>query len=437
MPARDDNTVRIAILLDDLSGGGVERSMLTLAGGFRRRGHTVDLILARRAGPLESEVPANMRVLVLPENADLGVRLAIARADPGGIGVLARPLLLARRKRLGRMPARLPSLVAYLRRERPDVLLAAKLRPNLAAVWARRLARVPTRVVLTERTSPSEHFPMGRNKGRNQDVRHLMHRTYPQADAIVTVSRDLADDLARFADLPRASIQPIYNPVVDSRLEEAARETPDHPWLAEGEPPVILAVGRIEPRKGFTTLLRAFAQVRERRPVRLVILGGMKNEAGGHEQALLDLARQFGIEADLSLPGFRLNPFAYMARAAVFVLPSEYEGLPGVLIQALACGCPVVSTDCPTGPREILEGGRYGPLVPVGDHRAMADAIAATLDDPLPPDLLRERGREFGVDASTDAYLALFDELRGEARSSSEARDVERPVDSPHAEFSA
>ncbi len=410
--------MRIAILLDDLSGGGVERTMLTLADGFVKHGHAVDVVLGRRTGPLEGELPAGARVVVLDARPGWLARLAILRADPGGLGVLARPVLLARQKRLGRMLPRLPSLVAYLRRDRPDMLVSAKFRPNLCAVWACARAAGPTRLVLTERTSPTEHFATEQPHARHRVVAALMNRYYPRADRIVTVGRDLADDLARFASLPRERIQAIHNPVVDERIDTAAREPPDHPWLAPGEPPVVLGVGRIEGRKGFATLLRAFALVRAHRPARLVILGKAKERdskpsAAGtrHEQELAALARELGIAEDVSFPGFKPNPYAYMARAAVFVLASDYEGLPGVLIQAMACGCPVVSTDCPTGPREILRGGWFGPLVPVGDHARMADAITHMLDTPTPASQLRARAWQFSVDAAVETYLTLFSGL--------------------------
>ena len=405
--------MRIAILLDDLSGGGVERTMLTLAEGFLKHGHAVDLVLGHRTGPLEGELPASARVVVLDAQPGFIARLAIVRADPGGLGVLAGPVLFARQKRLGRMLPRLPRLVAYLRRNRPDVLVSAKFRPNLCAVWARDLASVPTRLVLTERTSPSEHFPTGQSHARHRAVPALMNRYYSRADQIVTVGRDLADDLARFANLRRERIFAICNPVVDERVDAAAREQPDHPWLATGAPPVVLGVGRIEPRKGFATLLHAFALVRAHRAARLVILGETKKSAAGrrHEQELAALARELGIAEQVSFPGFKQNPYAYMARAATFVLASDYEGLPGVLIQAMACGCPVVSTDCPTGPREILEDGRYGPLVPVGDHVRMAEAIVRMLDAPTPSAELRVRAWQFSVDVAVEAYLTLFRDL--------------------------
>jgi glycosyltransferase involved in cell wall biosynthesis len=237
-----------------------------------------------------------------------------------------------------------------------------------------------------------------------------MHRYYPRADQIVTVSRDLARDLSRFADIDPARIEAIHNPVVDDRIAAAMAEVPDHPWMQPGGVPVVLGVGRLERRKGFATLIRAFALARKQRPLRLVILGGGKSAKGeaADRGALEAVIRDLGIEADVSLPGFRQNPYAYMARAAAFVLASEYEGLPGVLIQAMACGCPVVSTDCPTGPREILDGGRFGPLVAVGDHQAMAQALSRVLDDPLPKAVLQGRAREFSVEAAVENYLALF-----------------------------
>lgn len=402
--------MNIAILLNDLSGGGVERTMLNLAGGFLARAHEVDLVLARYGGPLASEVPSGARIAVPDARGGAVTRLAIARADPAGFGLLARPVLLARRKRQGEMVPRLLGLVSYLRRERPDVLVSAKYRPNLCAVWARQLADVSTRLVLTERTSPSRHFATTRAGTRHRAVPLLMHRYYPQADQIVTVSEDLADDLAAFARIPRERILPIHNPVVDDRLLRAAADPPDHPWLRTTDVPVVLGVGRLEPRKGFATLIRAFAEVRRQRPIRLMILGdsGLGKADGAGRTKLHALAQDLGVGDDVALPGFRLNPYAYMARASAFVLASDYEGLPGVLIQAMACGCPVVSTDCPTGPREILEDGRLGPLVPVGDEKAMAEAIIRVLDAPAPQDALKRRAQDFSVGAAVDNYLSMF-----------------------------
>src|SRR5690606_29880659 len=157
-----------------------------------------------------------------------------------------------------------------------------------------------------------------------------------------------------------------------AELDELAKADPGHRWFAAGQPPVVLGVGSLTPRKDFATLVEAFAELRRRRPARLIVLGE------GPERARLErLVDDLGLSDDVDLPAFTRNPFAYMSRAAVYVLSSNLEGLPGSLIQALACGCPSVATDCPSGPREILQDGRVGPLVDVGDAGAMAAAIAA------------------------------------------------------------
>lgn len=220
----------------------------------------------------------------------------------------------------------------------------------------------------------------------------------------MTVSNGVAQDLARRADLPQNRIVTIYNPVVNQEIFELKTRQPvDHPWYAPGEPPLVLSVGRLNLSKDYSTLLKAFANLRSKRPARLMILG-----EGELRTELECLADTLGIAGDVALPGWTSNPFAHMARASLFVLSSAFEGLPTVLVEALACGCPVVSTDCPSGPAEILDGGRYGRLSPVGDAAALADAMAATLDSPLPPDVLRKRADVFSVDAAIDRYLQLI-----------------------------
>jgi len=213
----------------------------------------------------------------------------------------------------------------------------------------------------------------------------------------------VADDLALTTGLPRAGITTIYNPVVSVTLQEQARAPLVHPWFAPGNPPVVLGAGRLEAQKDFPTLLKALARVLAVREVRLMLLGE------GKDRPLLEaLARDLGIAEHVELPGFVGNPFAYMARAAVFVLSSTYEGLPGVLIQAMACGCPVVSTDCPSGPAEILDGGVYGPLIPVGDVGVLTQAILAQLDAPPDRERLRARAALFSVEHAVDQYLHVL-----------------------------
>jgi glycosyltransferase involved in cell wall biosynthesis len=343
-------------------------------------------------------------VVTLARESTLAARVRVAAIDPRGLAVLARPALLAWRP--APVQPYVASLARYLARTRPDVLLAAKTPTNLLALWARRASRTPTRLIVSERSQLSDTIARDR-KWRWRHIAPLVGHAYADADAIVCVSDGVADDLARTARLPRARIRTIYNPIVTPALAAAAAEPAPHPWLTEpGAAPVIVGAGRLNAQKNFPLLLRAFAELRAARPARLLILGE------GRERAQLEaLVQALGIGADVAFTGYLRNPYAVFARAALFVLSSDLEGLPAVLIEALACGCPVVSTDCPSGPAEILEGGRYGLLVPVGDLSALVHAMARTLDAPPPAEALRLRGMHFTVERSARQYLDLVESL--------------------------
>jgi glycosyltransferase involved in cell wall biosynthesis len=396
---------RIALFVHGLHGGGAERVVLDLADLFRRAGHHAEVVVGIHVGAYSDDVPEGLQVRrVDPLRVRAVARWHALRADPAGFVQLARPVLFP--AGTSKTVADLPGLVGYLRRERPDALLSVLSYGNLVALWARRLAGVPTRVVVSERNTLSQSCiatKQRKRRWRNRYLPALIARTYPFADAITTVSDGVADDLAATTGLPRERLVTVYNPVVTDRLIERVGEPLEHPWFQPGEPPVVLAVGRLRPQKDFETLLSAFARLRERRTARLVVLG-----EGPERAALQARARALGFAADFELPGFVRNPFAYMARAQVFALSSRFEGLPGTLIQAMACGCPVVSTDCPSGPREILEGGRHGELIPVGDPVALAAAIERTLVSPVAPEQLRARAAAFSAERIARAYLDLL-----------------------------
>jgi glycosyltransferase involved in cell wall biosynthesis len=273
---------------------------------------------------------------------------------------------------------------------------------NLIALWAARLARRRTPVMVTVHNTMSQSAPAaGGIAGRLSS--RMLRTFYPWARTVVAVSRGAADDLVRTTGLPPEKVEVIYNPVITPELLALARESPDHPWFGPGEPPVVLGVGRLTRQKDFPMLIRAFAEVRRRRPARLIILGQGEDRA-----ALEALLEELGVAADVALPGFRENAMAYMSRSALFVLSSAWEGLPTVLIEALAAGTRVVSTDCPSGPREILGDGALGQLVPVGDVRAMAAAIGDALDRPARP-VPEGALRRFTRDAAVDHYLQLME----------------------------
>jgi glycosyltransferase involved in cell wall biosynthesis len=358
---------RLAFFLPGLYDGGAERIMLNLADGVASRGYPVDLVLARAEGPFMEEIPDSVRLIDL---------------------------------KASRVLTSTPALARYLRQERPIALLSI-LYANIVALWARRFAGIPVRVILGEHNTLSSV-----SKGEDDPRMHFFPRLakwfYPWADGIIAVSGGVADDLAQLIKIPRERIQVIYNPIVTPELFDKSKALLVHPWFKSGEPPVLLAVGRLTVQKAFDVLIRAFAQVRKDHQVRLLILGE------GEERTALDtMIREYDMEEDISMPGFILNPYPYMAHAAAFVLSSRWEGLPTVLVEAMALGAPIISTDCPSGPREILLDGKYGQLVPVDDPFALAAAIVKSLqtNELRPP---QESWKAFELECVVDQYIHIL-----------------------------
>jgi len=361
---------RVALFLPSLRGGGAERVMVNLARGFSDRGFDVDLVLAGAGGRYLAQVPPGVRVVNLHAS---------------------------------RVLASLPGLVRYLRRERPRVLFSALDHANVVALWASKLAAVPCRVVVSVHSTIS-YAARTASTARARLMPYLVRRFYPWADAIIAVSQGVAEDLARITGLPRERIQAIYNPIVAVEIMEKAAEPLEHAWFQPGQAPVILSVGRLVPAKDYPTLIRAFAVVRAQYPVRLMVLGE------GDERANLELlVDELGLTDDVSLPGFVDNPYKFMARAAVFVLSSRREGFGNVLAEAMTVGTPVVSTDCPSGPAEILESGKWGRLVRVGDPQMLADALLDALAQRHDPAALRVRALAFRLESVIGKFLEVLD----------------------------
>lgn len=363
-----DSSTQLAVFLPGLYAGGAERTMLKLANGMAGLGYKVDLVLSCLEGPHLPEISKSVRLINLNSR---------------------------------RVLESLPALTRYLNRERPEALLSG-LFTNIIALWAKRLARTSIRVVVSERNMLSCQTNHYASDMRMWLMPHLIGYFYPWADNIIAVSKSVADDLTQVTKIPSERIQVIYNPVVTPELKTMAAEPLNHPWFNPGEPPVILSAGRLTAQKDYPTLIKAFARVRETRPVRLLILG-----EGEERTAIEKLVRQLELDQDICLPGFIPNPFPYMRRASVFVLSSRWEGLPGVLIEALYCEIPIISTDCPGGSKEVLAGGRFGRLVPVGDVSALAGAIEETLDNkPSPPS--KECWRPFELEYIIDQYSKVL-----------------------------
>jgi glycosyltransferase involved in cell wall biosynthesis len=360
----------IALFTRDLAGGGVGRVIVNLSKGFAERGHAVDVVLARRRGPYLAQLAPGIRVI------DFGV---------------SRTLWCV------------PGLARYLRRERPRALIACTEGANVVALWAKRLAGGVPRVLISTHTNVSENARQAR-QARGRWLPYFVHGFYHWADEVVAVSEGVAADLAETAGLDRRRIRVIYNPVDTSSIMECARETLAHPWFDRDQPPVILSMGRLTRQKDYPTLIRAFAAVRTRRPARLMILG--EGEEGARLEAL---ARELGCMADVCMPGFVTNPYPFIAAARAFVLSSAWEGFGNVLIEALAVGTPVIATDCPWGPAEVLEHGRHGRLVPVGDVDALAQAIEDVLEAPPAAQVGPARATQFAIDRIAAEYLRAID----------------------------
>jgi glycosyltransferase involved in cell wall biosynthesis len=279
--------------------------------------------------------------------------------------------------------------------------MLSTLYANIIAVWARFITGLPQCVVLNEQNTLSS-VSNGENDLRWKLYPELAQWFYPWADVVTAVSEGVAVDLVKAAKLSPRHVQVIYNPIVTSDLQKKSESLLDHPWFRPGEPPVVLGVGRLTGQKAFTVLIEAFAKVRKTQLARLLILGE------GEERPMLEnLIRQLGLEQDVNLPGFVSNPYPYMAHAALFVLSSRWEGLPTVLVEAMSLRTPVIATDCPSGPREILKDGLYGQLVPMDDPCSLALAIQNSLANHVNCSL-DESWKPYELDFVTDQYLSIL-----------------------------
>ena len=390
----------LALFIPSLAGGGVAKFILNLAKSFVSRGHKIDLLLCRVTGPYLDQIPTGVTIVQLKASSGWRGRSSVLAADYKALGLLLLPILLPYK---APKPVNfLPDLVRYLQCERPDALFSAKTPCNLVALWAKRLAGGSTRIVVSERSSLSP-IVQRKKEWRWRFVPPVIGRVYPWADGIVSVSDGVGDDVASVTGLLRERITTIYNPIMAHEILEKSHGPLDHPWFVPNATPIILGVGRLVPQKDFPCLLRTFRHVRSVRSAKLVILG-----EGRLRGELETLAKTLGIAQDVSMPGFIQNPYVFMARASVLALSSAWEGFGNVIGEALACGCPVVSTDCPSGPAEVLKNGAVGTLVPVGNDKALAEAILAVLDKPPDRASLHARASEFDPDIISETYLKIL-----------------------------
>jgi glycosyltransferase involved in cell wall biosynthesis len=361
-------SARIALLLQHLGDGGVERCFLNLARGFAERGIGADLYLHRIAAEGLLETSPGAALVRLP----------------------------------GRSPAqRREELASSLSARGASVVLTAKEEDFRLISDTRRQMIDPPESVMVASLDYTGQL-LGRRAGpwRRWQRYRQVRRLFGPADRVFCVSEGVAQDMAQILQRPLSELPVLPNPVVTPELERLSHIPLDHRWLLADQPPLVLGVGRLSRIKNFPLLLRAFAKARREQAMHLMILG-----EGKQRPELLRLAHQLGIAEDVELPGFQANPYPYMRGADLFALSSSWEGFGNVLVEAMACGTPVASTDCPSGPSQILQGGRYGALVPVDNDDALARAILTSLRNPPPAPLLAEAIQPYTLHNSVSAYL--------------------------------
>lgn len=335
------------------------------------------------------------------DEMDFNIHFAVDR-DSGSFAQSLNPDIGIFQLRTTHRISGIPGFSRYVLRYRPEVIMTVIPRHTALALRVRHLSKVPARIYPSIHNSYGEKFK-DLSPAKFSSRLKSIKKYYPLADGIVAVSEGVKASFCSLTGISPQSVVTIYNPVVDENLTERASAPLDHRWFRPDQPPVIIGAGRLEKHKNFPLLIKSFEIARKGTECRLMILGD-----GGELENLRTLAERSPFSGDISLMGYQKNPYAFMKRASLFVLSSSWEGLPTVLIEAMATGTPVVSTDCPSGPREILMDGEYGSLVPLNSPAELGDAILRTLQDPLSPEILQKRASQFSVRSSVDKYLRFF-----------------------------
>jgi len=351
-----------------LGSGGIAHNTIRLTRELIQRGYDVDLVLTTKGGKYVSRLPDGLNV----------INLDSIRQATGILG-----------------------LIRYLRHVKPKALISARDSSNIICILAKRLANSETRLIISVRTHMSIHYSKVKSL-KKKLIPYLAKITYPFTDELVTVSEGVAKNLSEVVNYPQKDINVIYNPIVDENLVKKSEETVQEKWF-DLDTPLIINVGRLREQKDYPTMFKAFKNLLYDMDARLVILGD-----GKQKDRLKQMSKKLGINQKVKFLGFVDNPYKYLSKADLFVLSSRWEGFGNVVVEALAVGTPVVSTDCPSGPAEILDYGNYGKLVPVGDYEALSNSIKKSLTKSHDESRLKKRAQEFSVEKCADKYLSLI-----------------------------
>ncbi len=375
----------IAIFIPSLGGGGAEKAMVNLMAESAKRGTFIDLITIDPEEKYINFLPQEIHWKVLQPQF-----------------FMHSPLLQSRFLKNLKYITVLPMLVKYIKKRNIHILLTTLHIPNIIGLIIKKyFVKDIISIVRMANT-----FSVQSSKSKNWQIRlatNIQRPLLPIVDAIIANSKGSAENIKLHLPTVSNLVHVIYNPVTSPNITIQAEKPINHPWIGPPNFKIILSVNRLHPQKDLSTLLRAFAEVMKLEPSRLIILG-----QGPEENKLKKIADKLGIRNTIDFVGFQQNPFSWMDKADVFVLSSLFEGCPNTLIEAMACGTPVVSTDCQSGPREILKDGRLGRLVPVGNYKELASAILETFNNPVSSKILKERAQDFSVKLSVDRYLSLF-----------------------------
>ena len=374
------NKIKITFFLPNLEGGGAEKTVVRLLKGLNKEVFQLSLLLGKKKGPLLEEVP---KEVIVEELNVSNIRYAFFK------------------------------LINYFKKNKPAIFISFLSHANVISILSKIFSREKTKIIVSERTTftltPEITKTLQNKILASLFLKPLVKFTYPLADAIVCVSKGVAKDLSNFLGSDR-KIKVIYNPIVSDELFSLAKEPVNHPWFIEKKIPIILAVGRLTKAKDYPTLLKAFALISQKKKCRLVILG-----EGEERKNLEQLISNLNISKNVALLGFQKNPYKYMQKSSVFVLSSKREGFPNVLVEAMACGLPVISTDCQSGPNEIINNGENGILVPVGNEKALAEAVLKVLNDSALQQKFslegKKRAQDFTLVKSVKEYEKLFQEV--------------------------
>lgn len=329
--------------MPSLFGGGAEKVTLNLIRYLARHyDFSIDVVLVSATGEFMNQVPDNVRIVDLNSS---------------------------------RMVASIPKLVRYLRREKPHAILSCMTYTSVAALISKKIARTKTRTVACLHINLTSQITRPSVR-RAKHMLPFIKLTHPWADVIVATSRGCGEDFLNVTGVGKDNMTVIYNPTITDEILPLSKQAVDHHWYSEGQPPVILAVGRLAKQKNYELLIKTFANLRKHRTANLLILG-----EGPLRSDLEQLATDLGVQDCIDMPGFVDNPYAYMAKSAMLVMSSNYEALPAVLIEALHVGTQVVSVDCPNGPSEILGDGKYGVLVPMNNADALTEGMISAIDN--------------------------------------------------------